>query len=178
MCPGSTSWIRSHPLASLNASAPTSCWPSSSHCGAAHVGACTPLVIEPMGTSAASKDGQRPLNIDRLTWPCSSDTPLARWASRSPMWAMLKVEGSSSAPSAMMRSTGTPGSKVESPDSPKYRRTRSTGNRSMPAGTGVCVVNTVLDRTTVKAVSTSSPCCPMYSRMRSSPRNPACPSLV
>ena len=33
----------------------------------------------------------------------------------------------------------------------------STGNRSIPAGTGVWVVNTVLDRTTVNAVSKSNP---------------------
>ena len=33
----------------------------------------------------------------------------------------------------------------------------SIGNRSMPAGTGVWVVNTVLERTTVSAVSKSSP---------------------
>ena len=48
----------------------------------------------------------------------------------------------------------------------------------MPAGTGVCVVNTVLERTTVSAVSKSSPPSVTSSRMRSTPRNPACPSFM
>ena len=61
---------------------------------ATHVGACTPLVIEPIGTSASSKAGHRPLNISRLTWPCSSETPLARWARRKPITAMLKTAAS------------------------------------------------------------------------------------
>ena len=41
----------------------------------------------------------------------------------------------------------------------------------MPAGTGVCVVNTVGDRTTVSAVSKSSPAS-INSRMRSTPKKP------
>ena len=47
----------------------------------------------------------------------------------------------------------------------------------MPAGTGVCVVNTVPARQRSSAVSKSSPSF-MYSRMRSRPRKPAWPSLV
>ena len=43
----------------------------------------------------------------------------------------------------------------------------------MPAGTGVWVVNTVLERTTVSAVSKSSLSASMNSRMRSTPRKPA-----
>ena len=61
---------------------------------ATQVGACTPLVIDPIGTSASSNAGHRPLNIPRLTWPCSSETPLARCASRNPITAMLKTAGS------------------------------------------------------------------------------------
>ncbi len=61
---------------------------------ATQVGPCTPLVTEPIGTSASSKAGQRPLNIPRLTWPCSSETPLARWARRKPITAMLNTLGS------------------------------------------------------------------------------------
>ena len=34
---------------------------------ATHVGACTPLVIEVIGTSASSKAGHSPLNMPRLT---------------------------------------------------------------------------------------------------------------
>ncbi len=81
------------------------------------------------------------------------------------MWAMLNFSGSSSAPSARIRPTGTPGSSTDPAAMPapsaalpaKYRCTISTGNRSIPAGTGVWVVNTVLDRTTVSAVSKSRP---------------------
>ena len=62
--------------------------------GATQVGAWTPLVIEPIGTSASSKAGHRPLNMPRLTSPCSCDTPLARWASRKPITAMLKTDAS------------------------------------------------------------------------------------
>ena len=77
---------------------------------AAHVGPCTPLVTEPIGTSSASKPAQSPPNMLRDTAPCSCETPLARWASRSPMCAMLNMFGLSSAPSARIRSIGTPGS--------------------------------------------------------------------
>ena len=41
--------------------------------------------LEPIGTSDRSNPGHRSLNIPRLTCPWSSETPLARWASRSPM---------------------------------------------------------------------------------------------
>ena len=54
---------------------------------------------------------------------------------------------------------------------------RLRSNRSMPAGTGVCVVNTVPARPTSRASSKLSPCS-AYSRIRSRPRNPAWPSLV
>ena len=163
--------------------------PAATTAGAAHVGACTPLVIEPIGTSAGSKPGHSSLNMPRLTLPCSSETPLARCASRRPMCAMLNFDGSSSAPNAMMRSSGTPGQqprssapadralRQRSSELPKYRLTISTGNRSIPAGTGVCVVNTVDERTTVSAVSKSSPAS-ISSRMRSTPRNPAWPSFM
>ncbi len=71
------------------------------------VGACTPLVTEVIGTSSTSKPGHSGWNISRLTTPCSLLTPLARWASRRPMWAMLNRPGSVSAPSSSTRSTGS-----------------------------------------------------------------------
>ena len=61
---------------------------------ATQVGACTPLVIDVIGTSSSSKPGHSPLNISRDTWPCSWLTPLARPASRKPITAMLKTVGS------------------------------------------------------------------------------------
>jgi hypothetical protein len=54
-------------------------------------------------------------------------------------------------------------------------------NRSMPAGTGVWVVNTVAERTAVRASSHVIGSVPsagsMSSAIRSTPRNPAWPSL-
>jgi hypothetical protein len=138
------------------------------------VGACTPLVIEPIGTSSRSNPGQSSLNMSRLTSPCSSETPLTRWARRMPMTAMLNLAGSASAPSARIRSTGTVGQALSPPN---WRAIMSTGKRSMPAGTGVCVVNTVPARTTSSASSKESRAS-VSSRMRSTPRKPAWPSLV
>ena len=60
---------------------------------ASQVGPCTPLVTEPIGTSSASKPSHSPPNMPRDTAPCSWDTPLARWASRRPMCAMLNMPG-------------------------------------------------------------------------------------
>ena len=48
----------------------------------------------------------------------------------------------------------------------------------MPAGTGVCVVNTVPARTACSASSKVSPSFSTSSRIRSTPRKPAWPSLV
>ncbi len=117
--------------------------------------------------------------MPRLTEPCSCETPLARCASRKPITAMLNIAGSPpsncSAPSARIRSTGTPGQELSPP---KYCATRSIGNRSMPAGTGVWVVNTVPARDTSRAASKVSPVSSVSSRIRSRPRKPAWPSLV
>ncbi len=50
----------------------------------------TPLVTEPMGTSAAGSPDQRPLHIFRLTSPWSALTPFAAVDRRSASTAMLK----------------------------------------------------------------------------------------
>ncbi len=68
--------------------------PSRTTSGATQVGACTPLVTEVMGTSAGSNPGHSPANMPRLTAPCRVETPLARWARRSPITAMLNTPGS------------------------------------------------------------------------------------
>jgi hypothetical protein len=62
---------------------------------------------------------------------------------------MLKTPGSSSAPSSSTRSSGTP----SNPSPAKTPAIRSVGKRSMPAGTGVWVVNTVPARTASRASS-------------------------
>ncbi len=54
----------------------------------------------------------------------------------------------------------------------------SRGKRSMPAGTGVWVVNTVEARTWARAESKSSPSWVISSDIRSSPWKPAWPSFV
>ena len=61
------------PGASVVIEVPISRSASSKTSRATQVGACTPLVTDEIGTSAASKPGQRPLNISRLTMPCSCD---------------------------------------------------------------------------------------------------------
>ena len=73
-----------------------------------------------------------------------------------------------------MRSTGTVGQALSPPN---WRAIISAGKRSMPAGTGVCVVNTVPARTASSASSKESRAS-VSSRMRSRPRKPAWPSLV
>jgi hypothetical protein len=62
--------------------------------GSIQVMTCTPLVIEPIGTSSTSKPGHSPWNMPRETTPCSLATPLARCARRRPMTAMLNLAGS------------------------------------------------------------------------------------
>lgn len=160
-------------------SAPISAAPRRTTAGSIQVGACTPLVIEVIGTSSASKPGHSAPNMARLTAPCRVLTPLARWARRRPMAAMLNSLGSPpgqfSRPSASTWSTGTPRSAA----SPlKCRATSSLSKRSMPAGTGVWVVNRVPARTASSALEKSAGAVSTSSRIRSMPRNPACPSLV
>ncbi len=48
----------------------------------------------------------------------------------------------------------------------------------MPAGTGVWVVNTVPARTVDSASEKDSPLSAISARIRSRPRNPACPSFM
>jgi len=108
-------------IAAKSDSSPSRCSPSLSVArsrisGATQVGACTPFVIELIGTSPVSKPGQSEPNMLRLTSPCSRLTPLARCPRRSPMCAMLNTPGSSfSAPRARICSTGTPGHALAPP---------------------------------------------------------------
>src|SRR5579884_2825731 len=76
--------------------------------GEVHVGACTPLVTDVIGTSSTGTSGHSPENMARLTSPWSLDTPLAAPDRRSPMTAMLNgASGGSpgSWPSSMRAST-------------------------------------------------------------------------
>ncbi len=145
-------------------------------------GACTPLVIEPIGTSASSKAGHRPPNISRLTWPCSCETPLARWASRKPITAMLKTPGRRRrSPRRRARGSARPGRRAWRRSPPKYCSTRSRGNRSMPAGTGRVRGEHRAGAGDLERgveVEPGPPSATVSSRIRSRPRKPAWPSLV
>ena len=90
----------------------------SSTSGETHVGAWTPFVTEPIGTSSVGTSGHSPANMTRLTAPWSAATPLRRAANRSPITAMLKrvSPGSSSRrPRAMSSSKVTPHSVANEP---------------------------------------------------------------
>ena len=79
----------------------------------------------------------------------------------------------SCAPSARNRSRLAP----SVPQQPaRCFSTRWNGNASWPAGTGVCVVKTVVRRISSSASSKLEPCS-IRSRMRCSTTNAACPSL-
>ena len=88
------SWRRISHSRAASADATSAESPRSETSRATQVGACTPLVIDPIGTSEVSNPGHRPANISLLTSPCSTDTPLTRWASRMPITAMLNMCGS------------------------------------------------------------------------------------
>ena len=127
--------------------------PSRNTSGATQVGAWTPLVTEVIGTSSGSKPGQSPANISRLTWPCSRETPLARWAEPQAHHGHVEEvrarrRGRSPCRGCRTRSTSIRGS---SASGPKWRATSSRSKRSMPAGTGVWVVKTVPARTASSA---------------------------
>ncbi len=62
--------------------------------------------------------------------------------------------------------------------SPKYSYSSPGSNRSMPAGTEVCVVKTLLDRQASNASSKLSPYSSMNRRMRSIARNAEWPSFM
>ncbi len=78
--------------------------------GSVQVGAWTPFVIDVIGTSSESKPGHRSPNMRRLTWPCSFDTPFARWASLRPITAMLNGLVAGSAPGSTPRASASAGS--------------------------------------------------------------------
>jgi len=92
------------------------------------------------------------------------------------MTAMLNLPSFSSSrlPMAIRSSKVTP---YEAAKVPKYFFISSGEKRSMPAGTGVCVVNTPPARTDSTASLNVNPLA-TSSRMRSSDRKPAWPSLV
>ena len=79
---------------------------------AVQVGPCTPLVTEPIGTSAASNPPTATRTSPARPRRAAAETPLERWASRRPMCAMLNMSVSGSRPSARTRSIAEPRQQV------------------------------------------------------------------
>ena len=88
-----------------------------------------------------ARSGQRPCHISRDTSPWSSETPFAYAAVRSANGVRPKPPSSGATlPSAANVSQSKP---HRSTSAPTFLRTSSGSKTSFPAGTGVCVVNTV-----------------------------------
>ena len=125
------------------------------------------------------RSGQSPLNIARLTEPWSLATPLRRAASRNAITAMLNFGASSPFSSGLSPTPNS--SSIVTPHSAakplKYFSISARSKRSIPAGTGVCVVKMPPARTASTAASKGRPPA-TNSRMRSKLRKAAWPSLL
>ena len=101
----------------------------------------------------------------RAVWPWSWDTALARRDRRSPATVMLNGSPPSSLSSAVTSSQPAPS-----------RRRSARECTSLPAGTGVWVVKTILSRAARHASRKSTPAA-MRSAISSMPAKTAWPSL-
>ena len=128
-------------------SSPTSRLSSSSTRSLTHVRACTPFVTWPIGAFTAGSSGHMPPNICRDTSPWRRATPFDRAAKRRPITAMLNLPSGSSARVPSSNSVVELHPALLRRSVVKYCSNSSRGKRSMPAGTGVCVVNTPPART-------------------------------
>jgi hypothetical protein len=143
---------------------------------ATQVAAWTPLVTWPIGISEVGTSGHRSDHMRRLVSPCSSATPLRPVVKRSARAGMLKTgpQPWSARPSSRKSCWRRPRA-FQSPANACV--TRSNGNASLPAATGVCTVNTVLAATSSRAWSKGMPSA-TSSRQRSSAMNAECPSFM
>ncbi len=143
--------------------------------GAIQVGTCTPLVTDDTGRSASSVPGHIGANIARVTVPWSWLTALVEPADRIASAVMLNCSPLplSYDPSARNRSRLAPSVPQQLA---RCFSTMLNGNASCPAGTGVCVVNTVVFRISASASSNDAPFS-MRSRIRCKTTKPACPSF-
>ena len=114
-------------------------------------------------------------HVSLAVWAWRWLTAFAPWVSRSEKAVMSNWFASSSTPRPSSRTsvTGTP---PASSSGPATRRTRSVSKRSLPAETGVWMVNTLSRRTSVQASASDRPLA-TYSRARSARRNAEWPSL-
>ena len=113
----------------------------------------------------------------RDTCPCRHDTAFARREVFSASTVMQKVSPWSwtlTRPSAIRPSCDSPSA---SRSGPRCSSIMCPSNRSCPAGTGVCVVNTVIRATRRSASSKPIPSACIRSRIISSPANALWPSF-
>jgi hypothetical protein len=133
--------------------------------------------IATIGTSASGRVGQSGFHIMRLTVPCIADTPFAR---RELFNAKTVTQKGSDLPCGLTR----PKAINSSCDSPSFSRKlpkcssiKSGENRSWPAATGVCVVNTVYVGTRLWARSNGIRSCFMSRSISSRMAKALCPSF-
>ncbi len=134
-----------------------------------HVGPCTPLVMPRIRWSLM------PVQVALAVWAWRWLTALAPFVSRRLNAVMSNWVRSPSipSPSSSTRSTGTP---PRSRKGPAIRRTSSASKRSLPAETGVWIVNTLFRRTADQASSMARPLA-TSSPARSASRSAEWPSL-
>ena len=136
-----------------------------------------PLVMLRIGTSDSGSSGHSSFHIFREVWPCSLATPLEKAADRSANTVMPKSlpRGGWICPMASSSSHGSPSGRASGS---RYFRSRSESNCSFPAGTGVCVVNTLVANTSSRASAKERFWEAIRSRIRSKIRNAECPSFM
>ena len=143
-----------------------------------HEAPWTPFVTAPIGISESGASGKTPRQSRRETCAWSFETPFTREESLSPRTAIEKDSFGSSGtwrPSPRRSSNAIPN---VSASFSKYRFMTSLGKRSIPAGTGVCVVKTFPAVAISRASANVRPRSARSWRIRSRPRNAACPSFA
>jgi hypothetical protein len=144
--------------------------------GDIHDATCTPLVTWPIGTSSSDAPGYSGRHMSRATCPCRRLTPFAARDSLSPSTVMPTSAEGSSGGTRPSPSTDTGSTPISEGRLPTTRRNSSAVYVSLPAATGVCVVNTVFCRAASTASSNDSPEA-TPSRTSSSGAIAACPSF-
>ena len=146
--------------------------------GDSHEHVCIPFVTYPIGDSFAAISGHTSANSSLDTAPCSLLTPFffpATFSANIPILNPFSKSWHGFIPifrnsSLVIASLGQ--------KSLKYFSTSDIGNMSFPAGTGVCVVNTVCDDT--MSLATSNDTCFSFITffINSNIKNDECPSFM
>ena len=147
--------------------------------GASHEQVCTPFVTYSIGDSFDGISGHTFENSSLDTAPCNLLTPFF-------FPAILRASIPISKPDWLISAFGSiPNLKNSSFDRPslsqylsKYFSTKLSGNISFPAGTGVCVVNTVIEDTISFAISNETSLYFIIFFISSIVKNDECPSFI